>query len=126
MMRILAAALGAAVATLLPVGAAQARAAGVEFAYDAPAISDEGDYVTWRWSMRNTEDVPAYKVVMTHKLAPALPVRFVSQGCEAQGALIRCRWDKLAAGQRVEGLIEADLPENLNGSVNVSGRLVWQ
>jgi hypothetical protein len=131
-MRILTAALGAAAFALLATGPAAASmpqrhlAGDVEFSYSAPEISEEGDHVTWSWEVRNSGNHDAKKVVMTHRLTPVLPITYVSDPCEAAGDTIKCKWETLAAGEAVQGVIEADLPENLSGSVGIKGRIVWQ
>lgn len=128
-MRTMTTALGAVVAALLaavPAAAVAQYEGDVEFAYEAPEISEEGDHVTWHWTMQNKEDHPVSKVVMTHRLTPAVPVTYVSSPCEVVGDAVKCRWETLKPGEEVEGTIEADLPEELTGSVNVKGRVVWQ
>ncbi|AWZ07736.1 hypothetical protein DRB96_12650 [Streptomyces sp. ICC1] len=69
------------------------------------------------------------RVVFTSKITPTVVVTRVSPGCEvpAQDAkTIRCTFPALDAGAAQEGVIEADLPADLEGSVNISGSVTWQ
>ncbi|GAA3229611.1 hypothetical protein [Actinocorallia longicatena] len=133
-MRILTAGLGAVAFALLSTAPASAsvrqqnlRAAGdVEFGYSAPEISEDGDHVLWKWTVTNRGSRAAHDVVMTHKLLPALPVTSVSGPCKAAGDTVRCRWATLAGGRSARGVIKAELPENLMGTVNIKGRIVWR
>jgi hypothetical protein len=127
-MRIISAALGVvtAGAALFSAAPATAQARDVEFSYSAPQISEEGDRVVWNWTAVNRDSSPATKVVITHRLTPSLSVSHVSAPCDVDGASIKCRWDVLQPGEEVEGVIEADLPTGLSGSVRINGRVVWQ
>ncbi|KJK58391.1 DUF11 domain-containing protein [Saccharothrix sp. ST-888] len=128
-----AAVVATAVALLAPLPAAQAassvRAAGdVQFQYSAPEISDAGDHVTWHWNVTNSGAKAAHEVVMTHRIEPNLPITSVSGPCtvDKARAVVTCTWDQLSAGQRADGAIGAELPEDLSGSVHIKGRIVWQ
>lgn len=127
-MRIISAALGVvtAGATLFFAVPASAQSRDVEFSYSPPEISDEGDQVTWNWTAVNRDSHPATKVVITHRITPWLPVSHVSAPCDIDGESIKCRWDVLQPGEEVRGIIEADLPPGLSGSVRINGRVVWQ
>ncbi|GAB3275816.1 hypothetical protein GCM10027589_01160 [Actinocorallia lasiicapitis] len=121
----------AAAVTLLSAAPAAAAphalsGGGIEFGYGKPDVSDEGDHVAWAWTVRNTGAVAAEKVVLTHTLSPALPITYVSPGCQVSGAVVRCTWAKVAPGQSRQGAVEADVPGTLNGSVQINGRIVWQ
>ncbi|WP_086828238.1 hypothetical protein [Allokutzneria sp. NRRL B-24872] len=48
--------------------------ARIECGFDAPEIAEDGDRVTWTWSLRNSGDQDATDVVFTSKLIPALKV----------------------------------------------------
>ncbi|USQ85619.1 hypothetical protein NFX46_18720 [Streptomyces phaeoluteigriseus] len=99
----------------------------VAFTYEAPEISDEGDHVTWHWALANQTDHPVSSVVLTSKITPQVPVTTVTEGCEVQDAsTIVCTFPTMKAGENREGTIEADLPEDLQGSLTISGRVTWQ
>jgi hypothetical protein len=127
-MRIISAALGVATAgaALFFAVPASAQAGDVEFSYSPPEVSEEGDHVAWDWTAVNRDASSATKVVITHRLTPALSVSHVSAPCDVDGQIIRCRWDVLRPGEKVQGVIEADLPSDLSGSVRISGRVVWE
>ncbi|WAU82498.1 hypothetical protein O1Q96_23795 [Streptomyces sp. Qhu-G9] len=109
------------------VNAPHALAAGsIEYAYSAPELSEEGDHVTWQWTVTNTGDQSAHNVVMTHKITPSLPVTSLPQQCTPSGETIRCGYGTLAPGERVEGSLGADLPENTSGPARISGRVTWE
>ncbi|MFZ3474998.1 hypothetical protein ACODT3_01015 [Streptomyces sp. 4.24] len=101
----------------------------VVFEYSAPDISEGGDHVTWDWTVMNNTGHSVSRVVFTTKITPTVVVTRVSPRCEvpAQGShTIRCTFPGLDAGAAQEGVIEADLPAGLEGSVNISGRVTWQ
>ncbi|MFD3876202.1 hypothetical protein [Streptomyces sp. NPDC058623] len=99
----------------------------VVFTYDAPDLSDDGDHVIWNWTVRNNNSHSVAHVVLTSKITPKVSVTRVSEGCEVQdSSTIRCTIPTLAAGASREGVIEADLPADLDGSVQISGRVTWQ
>jgi len=127
-MRIISAALGVvtAGATLFLAVPASAQVRDVEFSYSPPEISAEGDRVVWKWTAVNRDSRPATMVVITHRIARVLPVSYVSWPCAVDGETIKCQWDSLQPGQEVQGLIEADLPSGLSGSVRISGRVTWR
>ena len=50
----------------------------VEFSYTAPETSDEGDHVTWRWTLKNTSNAPVSNIVVTQNLSPWVPPTQVS------------------------------------------------
>ncbi|WP_285428473.1 hypothetical protein [Streptomyces sp. ISL-66] len=39
---------------------------------------------------------------------------------------MKTRWETLAAGENAEGGIRAELSEEMSGTVQIAGRLVWQ
>jgi hypothetical protein len=127
-MRIISAALGVVTAgtTLFFAVPASAQVMDVEFSYSAPAISEEGDQVVWNWTAVNRDSRTATKVVITHRITPSLPVSYVSWPCDIEGEAIKCRWDAIKPGEEVRGIVEADLPAGLMGSVQINGRAVWQ
>ncbi|MET9361131.1 hypothetical protein ABZX93_09480 [Streptomyces sp. NPDC006632] len=98
----------------------------VEFTYEAPDISEEGDSVSWRWQVVNNLPEKASKVVLTHKLSPALPITHVSGPSAITESTVTSRWETLAAGEKAQGEITATLPEDLAGSVSISGRITWK
>lgn len=98
----------------------------VEFAYTAPDISEEGDVVTWHWSIVNNGSKPVTKVVLTHRVTPTLAFGSLTGPSEVVGELVKSRWETLGAGEKSEGTITATLPEDLSGSVQINGRVIWQ
>ncbi|MBO2445760.1 DUF11 domain-containing protein [Actinomadura barringtoniae] len=123
------AALGAALlGTALP-GHAEARHAAigkVEFVYSAPEVAEAGDSVTWRWTVKNVGGESVDKVVLTHKLTPALKVKTVDEPCEAGQTSIRCEYGTLKAGEKRQGTVVAVLPPETSGTVQINGRVTWQ
>ncbi|MFI5807715.1 hypothetical protein [Streptomyces sp. NPDC051561] len=109
-----------------PTRAALRAEDGVTFAYDAAQINEEGDHVSWRWTMTNNSDAPVSQVVLTHQISPWLPPTRLTGPCEVVGESVKCRWQTLQPGEQAEGNIEADLPDDLNGSVQINGRITWQ
>ncbi|AWZ03411.1 MULTISPECIES: hypothetical protein [unclassified Streptomyces] len=101
-------------------------AAQVEFQYETPDISEEGDVVTWAWAVVNSGSEPAREVVMKHTVVPSLEVTNVTGPSEVVGEIVKSTWATLAAGEKAEGTITANLPEDLSGSVSIKGRVVWQ
>jgi len=126
---IAAAALGASLlGTALP-GHAEARQAAigkVEFVYSAPEVAEAGDSVTWRWTVKNVGSEGVDKVVLTHKLTPALKVKTVDEPCEAGQTSIRCEYGSLKAGEKRQGTVVAVLPPETSGTVQINGRVTWQ
>ncbi|WP_441248447.1 hypothetical protein [Kitasatospora sp. McL0602] len=113
----------------LPAAAAAPRAAGsVEFKYDAPQISEEGDHVRWHWTVTNATDEAVHKVTLKSTLTPHLPITNVSGPCVVSqtASTVTCTWDDLRPGQSAGGDIDADLPEDLSGAVQIKGRITWQ
>ncbi|MFC1403262.1 MULTISPECIES: hypothetical protein [Streptacidiphilus] len=98
----------------------------VAFVYEAPDISEEGDVVTWRWSVVNNTGAPVNQVVLTHNLSPWLPVTSVTGPSEVVGERIKSRWATLAAGEKATGEIVATMPEDLLGAVQINARVTWQ
>lgn len=122
-------ALGMAVSALavLPAHASARATSDVQFAYDPPQISDDGSHVTWHWTMENKGSDEASHVTLVHRLSPALNGVKASTPCEVTPAkAVRCRWESVPAGGTEQGTIEADLPPNMSGSVQISGRITWQ
>ena len=109
------------------VNAPHALAAGnVEHTYAAPEISEEGDHVTWQWTVTNTGDQIAHKVVMTHKITPNVAVTSLPVQCAPSGETIRCDYVALAPGEEAEGSPEPDLPQDASEAVRISGRVTWE
>lgn len=127
-MRIISAALGVVTAGAMLFFAvpASAQAMDVEFSYSAPVISENGDQVVWNWTAVNRDSQPATQVVITHRITPSMPVTYVSWPCAIDGEAIKCRWDTMKPGEEVRGIVEADLPAGLKGSVQINGRAVWK
>ena len=98
----------------------------VVFAYDPPAISEDGSHVTWHWKLTNQGGETANQVTLLHRLAPSLDNVTASAPCTAGQKVIRCHYDSIAAGASKEGTIDADLPPDLSGTVQISGRITWQ
>lgn len=127
------AALGAALAVAAPAHAAYAPAghghAGgkIEFTYDPPEIADDGESVTWHWTLKNTGDEDVEKVVLTHKLTPKLKVSKFDKECveKADGG-IKCEYGAVAVGEENEGTLVAALPSGVSGTVQINGRVTWQ
>jgi hypothetical protein len=122
-----------AVTLLASVSPSQAapsvRAPGdVQFQYDPPEISEAGDHVTWHWTVVNSGTGAAHKVVLTHTVTPQVPITHVTGPCTTDEArsVVRCTWEQLGAGQKADGTIDANLPEDLSGSVHIKGRVVFQ
>lgn len=107
---------------------ASARAAGdMQLAYDLPQLLDDGSHVAWHWTMRNKGSDNASHVTLMHRLNPALNGVKASGPCEVTPAkAVRCRWESVPAGGTEQGTIEAELPANMSGTVQVSGRITWQ
>jgi len=61
----------------------------VEFSYTAPETSDEGDHVTWRWTLKNTSNAPVSNIVVTQNLSPWVPPTQVSAPCNVEGQAIK-------------------------------------
>ncbi|AWZ05690.1 MULTISPECIES: hypothetical protein [unclassified Streptomyces] len=98
----------------------------VEFAYEAPEISEEGDVVTWHWVIVNNGSEPVTKVVLTHRVTPTVVFDRLTGPSEVVGEVVKSRWETLGAGEKSEGTITAALPEDLTGTVQINGRVVWQ
>ncbi|GAA1185878.1 hypothetical protein F4556_007159 [Kitasatospora gansuensis] len=98
----------------------------VEFVYEAPDISEDGGAVTWRWSVVNNTGSPVTQVVLTHRMSPPLPITRVSGPSEVLGEAVKSRWETLAADEQAEGEIVATMPDDLDGTVQISGRVTWQ
>lgn len=75
---------------------ASAAVTKVEYAYSSPEISEDGETVTWHWTLVNTGDGDADNVVLVHQLTPALKVIRVSAPCEAGTQTTTCRYGSLA------------------------------
>ncbi|MEW1721581.1 hypothetical protein [Streptomyces sp. NPDC093109] len=100
--------------------------AEVEFSYDPPEISEEGDTVTWTWRVVNNLPEAAEKVVLKHVIRPEIPITSVTGPSEIVGQGVRSQWETLAAGETAEGQIIAKLPEDVSGSMQISGRVTWK
>ncbi|WP_329394748.1 hypothetical protein [Streptomyces melanogenes] len=98
----------------------------VEFTYSAPEVSENGDEVTWTWTVRNTGTTKADKVVLTHKTTPVLKAKSVPSACEAGETSVRCEYGTLQAGESREGKAVFNLPADLNSTVQINGRVTWQ
>lgn len=98
----------------------------VEFTYEAPEISEEGDVVTWHWSIVNNGSEPVTKVVLTHHVTPTLVIDSLTGPSEVVGENVKSRWETLGAGEKSEGTITAALPDDLAGAVQINARVVWQ
>ncbi|QDO06405.1 DUF11 domain-containing protein [Streptomyces sp. S1D4-23] len=105
---------------------ASAAVTKVEYAYSSPEISEDGETVTWHWTLVNTGDGDADNVVLVHQLTPALKVIRVSAPCEAGTQTTTCRYGSLAASGRREGELVAQVPEGSSGSVQIKGRVTWR
>ncbi|MDG4858531.1 hypothetical protein P8605_10270 [Streptomyces sp. T-3] len=98
----------------------------IEFVYTAPEFSEEGDRVTWNWTLTNRGDQTVDKVVLVHKLTPSLPVTNASDRCTVVDQAIQCEYGSVDAGELREGKLEADVPSDLQGSPQISGQVTWQ
>lgn len=119
----------AAAAPLLMTGPAHAAApapGSVVFAYDPPNINEEGTHVSWHWKLTNQSGLTATQVTLRHHLNPPLDKITASAPCTVDQKGIRCHYDELAAGASKEGTVEADLPSDLSGTVQINGRITWQ
>ena len=120
----------AAAAVALPLLAAQpahaAAAARVEFAYTSPRVTASGERTIWGWTIRNTGDRTAYRVVLTHELAPKLRIASLTSPCViVQGGAIRCEYATLRPGERRTGALTAIVPRHLHGKVQIKGHATW-
>ncbi|GAA2438890.1 hypothetical protein GCM10010191_62680 [Actinomadura vinacea] len=122
---VLAATAAAGTAATAPPSLAQAEGR-VVFAYSAPVLSPSGDRVVWRWTIRNTGDLPVEGVTLVHRLKPKLKVTSISAPCKAPATGIRCAYERLGPGQRKQGMLTADLPSNVSGLVEIEGRVTWR
>ncbi|MFD3588133.1 hypothetical protein [Streptomyces sp. NPDC058683] len=111
---------------MAPPASASAAGSGVEFVYSAPEISEQGDTVTWDWTVTNRGDAGIRNIVMTHTITPKLTVTQASAGCEIGAAATKCRYGNMAAGGKVTGTLVARLPDEVSGNVEIRGRLTWE
>lgn len=88
-------------------------------------IAEEGDSVTWNWQVVNPLPGAVKEVVLSHRISPSIPIKSASGPSGIVGEGVKSRWATLAAGEKAEGQIIVKLPEDLNGSVQISGRLTW-
>jgi hypothetical protein len=114
----------------LPAHAGTARAAvdtRLALGYDPPQISADDSHLTWRFTVSNTGDAPADKVLLISRLTPPLPGVTASGECAVTSdEAITCDYGLLAAGGTRSGSVAADLPHGLSGDVYISGRVTWQ
>jgi hypothetical protein len=121
------AALGLAVPMLLAGPAhADTGTGDVQFVYDPPQIAEDGSHVTWHWTLTNHGSEPASQVTLLHRLTPSLDSVKASAPCTVAPKVIRCHYDTVAAGATEEGTVDADLPSDLSGTVQINGRITWQ
>ncbi|GLZ13588.1 hypothetical protein Acsp04_38230 [Actinomadura sp. NBRC 104425] len=116
-----------ACAKVEPAAARPAAGGKVEVTYSVPRISANGTEVTWRWRLRNRTGRTAYRVVVTHTVKPAVPISSPNRACRkvAEG-VVRCAYPSLRAKQSRTGTLVARLPENLEGGVNLAGKVAWR
>ncbi|WP_327351463.1 hypothetical protein [Streptomyces sp. NBC_01304] len=100
--------------------------ADLTFVYGEPEISEQGHRLGWTWKLTNTGDRTARHVVLTHRLTPHLPVTRVSRECVVAGETIRCEYAGIAAGDEIEGRVDADVPRGIQESVRINGRVTYQ
>lgn len=125
--------IGTMLAACAPAQAAPAYAADtapatskIEFSYAAPDVAETGDHVTWGWTLENKGGLQADRVIVIHNLSAKTPVRQMSEGCTAQGTVVRCVYGAMAPGQKRTGSIDTGLPGDVDGAVQISARVIWQ
>lgn len=106
----------------------KAREAGADvvLSYDPPQISEDGSHVTWHWNLRNRGTETAYNVTLVHRLNPPLAGVKASAPCEVTPRNIRCHYPEVPAGGKEHGTVDADLPPDLSGTVQINGRVTWR
>ncbi|HXA61530.1 MAG TPA: hypothetical protein VNW94_20480, partial [Streptosporangiaceae bacterium] len=115
----------AMMACSLPAVPAQAADGQVKFVYDSPVIN--GDHVSWGWTLTNGSTQVAKQVTLTHQLSTAVTITKVSAPCvAAAAAVIRCTYGALDTGKSIRGSIEAALPADRSGGMEINGRVTWQ
>lgn len=100
-----------------------------EFAYEAPELPDAGDHVTWNWTATNSGNTPVFQVVLTSTVSPrSLQIATASGDGDTKitGSVATTRFAMVAPGAQLSGSLEVPLPEEMNGSVQINGRAVWQ
>ncbi len=109
-----------------PAHAATPTPGQVVFAYDPPQIAEDGSHVTWHWKLTNQGTETATSVTLLHHLTPPLDKVTATAPCTVSAKAIRCHYESVAAGASEEGTIDAVLPSDLSGTVQINGRITWQ
>jgi len=110
-----------------PAPARPAAEGKVEVTYSVPRLSANGTDVTWRWRLRNRTGRTAYRVVVTHTVKPAVPISSPDRACrKVDEGTVRCAYPSLRAKQSRTGTLTARLPEDLEGGVNLAGKVEWR
>lgn len=109
------------------IAAVPAHAAGsdLQLAYDPPQLSEDGSHLTWHWTLQNKGAYAAAHVTLVHRLNKPLARIKATPPCEIAPKVIRCRWESVPAGGKEKGTIDARLPADLSGTVQISGRITW-
>lgn len=110
----------------MPQVAGVAAVSKIDFVYATPVIAENGDKLTWRWTVSNSGDLDAFQVIVMHRLGGSMQIRRLSAGCTASGVAIRCAYGRIAPGQKRTGSVEVELSEDVQGTLQISGRVTWQ
>ncbi|MFC1409439.1 hypothetical protein ACEZCY_09890 [Streptacidiphilus sp. N1-12] len=104
-------------------------AGSFEFSYETPQISEETDHVTWEWTATNTGAATVTQVTLTSSLSP-YALQFTKSSGDGDstitGSTVKTRFATVAPGVTLRGTLEADLPADLDGPVQISGRVTWK
>jgi hypothetical protein len=123
-----AAATAALLATVPPAQADPTPDQGiVEFVYAQPGLSDEGDRVTWEWTVENPGNRAIGDVRLTHAITPELTIVSISKPCTVTGqGAADCAYGSLQPGAKVTGTVVAEVPADTTGSLKINGRITWK
>ena len=100
-----------------------------EFAYEPAEMPDSGDRVAWNWTATNSGSTPVFQVVLTSTVTPQSVQISAAAGdgdTKIAGNSSTARFAMVAPGAQLAGSLEAPLPTDLDGTVEINGRAVWQ
>lgn len=99
---------------------------GLEFSYTEPDIAEEGDRISWKWTITNALDTAVDEVVLTHELAPSLTIVSVSKPCAPVERRATCAYGRLKPGASVTGTVVAEASADRKGRVTIDGRVTFK
>jgi hypothetical protein len=94
----------------------------IDFSYAEPDVSDDGQRVSWHWTLTNLGGKSVTRVVFIQNPAPVLKFLDVSPECAVNETAIRCEYGTLGPGARRGGILVARMPKDLSGDLHLSGR----